>query len=209
MPLLSGGRVAVAPAGTAADPSAVAELLDRHRATFMQATPSGWKLLIDGGWAGRAGLTALTAGEPLTVELADGLLGRVDALWNYYGPSETTVYSTGKRIRRDEAVTIGRPVANTEIYILDERNRVTPIGIPGELYIGGDGLARGYLGRPELTAERFVQNPFGAARGARIYRTGDLSLDIDPTARSSTSAGSMTRSRFGGTGSSWVRSSRP
>ena len=174
VPLLSGGRVAVAPAGTAADPSAVAELLDRHRATFMQATPSGWKLLIDGGWAGRAGLTALTAGEPLTVELADGLLGRVDALWNYYGPSETTVYSTRKRIRRDEAVTIGRPVANTQIYILDERNRVTPIGIPGELYIGGDGLARGYLGRPELTAERFVQNPFGAARGARIYRTGDL-----------------------------------
>ena len=174
VPLLSGGRVAVAPTGAAANPTILAELLNRHRVTFMQATPSGWRLLLDGGWAGRPGMTALTAGEPLTVELADALLSRVDGLWNYYGPTETTIYSTGTQVRPRESVTIGRPVANTQVYVLDERLRPTPIGVPGELHIGGHGLARGYLDRPELTAERFIAHPFEAAPGERVYRTGDL-----------------------------------
>jgi amino acid adenylation domain-containing protein len=174
LPLVSGGRVALAPTGAAADPSVLARLLDRHSASFMQATPSGWKLLLDGGWAGRRELTALTAGEPLTAELADALLGRVDALWNYYGPSETTIYSTGTRVEQNERVTIGRPVANTTTYVLDERLKLTPIGIPGELHIGGDGLARGYLNRAQLTAERFIAHPFDPAAAAKLYKTGDL-----------------------------------
>lgn len=169
--LLAGGRVAVAPTGAAADPKVLAELVERHGATFLQGTPSGWRLLLDGGWSGRAGLTALTAGEPLTPELAEALLERVDALWNYYGPTETTVYSTGTKIESGTHITIGKPLGNTQIHILDRRRRTTPIGVPGELCIGGRGLARGYLGRPELTAERFVANPFGEGR---LYRTGDL-----------------------------------
>jgi amino acid adenylation domain-containing protein len=172
LPLICGGTVALAPSGAAADPWALADLLDRHGATVMQATPSGWRLLLDGGWRGRHGLTALTAGEPLARTLADDLLERVDALWNYYGPTETTIYSTGTRVRTGERVTIGRPVANTALYIVDERTQPAPIGVPGELLIGGDGVARGYLGRPELTAERFLPHPFGG--GGRVYRTGDV-----------------------------------
>ena len=138
----------------------------------MQATPTGWQMLVDAGWPGRPGLTAIAAGEALTRALADSLLARGVTLWNLYGPSETTISSTGTRIAPREPITIGRPVANTTVHVLDARRQQVPIGVPGELYIGGAGVARGYLHRPELTRERFVPSPGG--NGARLYRTGDL-----------------------------------
>jgi acyl-coenzyme A synthetase/AMP-(fatty) acid ligase len=115
----------------------------------------------------------LVGGEALTRDVADRLLGRAAEVWNLYGPTETTIWSTLCRVAPgNDPVPIGRPIANTSLYILDTQRQPVPIGVAGELYIGGDGLARGYCGRPELTAERFVPDPF--AEGARLYRTGDL-----------------------------------
>src|SRR5207302_11319397 len=110
---------------------------------FMQATPTGWQMLVDAGWPGRPGLTAVTAGDALSRALADALLERGVTLWNLYGPSETTIYSTGTRIGLREQITIGGPVANTSVHVLDTRRQPVPIGVPGELYIGGTGVARG------------------------------------------------------------------
>jgi thioesterase domain-containing protein/acyl carrier protein len=154
-------------------------LLEQYNATIMQLTPSGWRLLLDSGWAGKENLTVLSGGEGLPRELARELRHKCSTVWNLYGPTETTVYSTiwevAKDIQSDDfgpVECIGRPIANTSIYILDEDGRPVPIGMPGQLWIGGDGLAKGYLGRPELTAEKFVDNPFVSRQ--RMYHTGDL-----------------------------------
>jgi amino acid adenylation domain-containing protein len=171
LPLTRGGRVVLAGAETALDGVRLAELMAATGTTVMQATPATWRMLVDSGWRGRPGLTALCGGEPLPRELAEELLGRVGSLWNMYGPTETTIWSTVARVERDAPITIGRPIANTEVYVLDRRDRPVPVGVAGELCIGGAGLARGYHERPELTAARFVPNPFGPGR---IYRTGDL-----------------------------------
>ncbi|HEX9937750.1 MAG TPA: AMP-binding protein, partial [Longimicrobium sp.] len=123
------------------------------------------------------GMRALCGGEALPAELASALRSRVGALWNVYGPTETTIWSTAEPVRGDTAganVPIGRPVANTRVYLLDEGGEPVPVGVAGELHIGGAGVVRGYLGRPEQTAERFVADPFSGAAGARLYRTGDL-----------------------------------
>jgi thioester reductase-like protein len=140
----------------------------------MQATPATWRMLIEAGWKGDPSLKILCGGEAMPGDLADALLERCGSLWNMYGPTETTIWSTLCRVGSSpRPVTIGKPVANTQIYILDGRmNPVSP-GVTGTLYIGGDGVARGYLNRPELTADRFVPDPFGPA-GARMYNTGDL-----------------------------------
>ena len=141
--------------------------------TFMQATPATWRLLLESGWAGSDRLHALCGGEALTRSLADQLLVRCASLINVYGPTESTVWSTAHRVVADgRAVPIGRPIANTQTYILDPNLNPVPIGAPGELHIGGAGLARGYLYRPELTAERFIPNPFH--ENTRLYKTGDL-----------------------------------
>jgi amino acid adenylation domain-containing protein len=174
LPLICGGRVVVATSDEAADPRRLAELLDAANATVLQATPTTWRMLIESGWTGRVGLKALCGGEALPQALADALAGLGLALWNVYGPTETTIWSTASRVEHaGEPVTIGRPIGNTSVYVLDTELRPVPVGVPGELYIGGTGLARGYRNRPELTAERFVSDPFGEP-GSRLYRTGDL-----------------------------------
>jgi thioesterase domain-containing protein/acyl carrier protein len=143
----------------------------------MQATPTMWHTLIDAGWHGNGRLRIFVGGEALSPNLARELLQRGE-VWNLYGPTEATVWSTCKRIDHPDRITIGRPIDNTEVHVLDNDGAVLPSGVTGELCIGGAGLARGYLGRPDLTAERFIQNPAGPP-GERIYRTGDLAQLLD------------------------------
>ncbi|GAB2610875.1 hypothetical protein GCM10027168_49720 [Streptomyces capparidis] len=173
LPLVRGARVVLASRETAADGKLLADALATSGATVMQATPSTWRMLLDAGWAGRPGLRALAGGEALPRELAHRLLERGVELWNMYGPTETTIWSSVARVGHGP-VTLGEPIANTELHILDPEGRLAPLGVPGELCVGGAGLARGYLDRPELTAERFVPHPFGGGLSDRLYRTGDL-----------------------------------
>ncbi|HEV2149307.1 MAG TPA: amino acid adenylation domain-containing protein, partial [Longimicrobiaceae bacterium] len=159
------------------DGAGLREALAATGATLMQATPATWQMLLEAGWEGTEGLRVLCGGEALPRELAERLLARCAALWNLYGPTETTVWSTALRVEAGEgAVPIGRPIANTTAYLLDGELRPVPLGAAGELYLGGDGVTRGYLGRPELTAERFVPDPFARKPGVRLYRTGDRVL---------------------------------
>jgi amino acid adenylation domain-containing protein len=175
LPLTVGAAVVIATTEEASDPAQLQRLLDQHGATVMQATPATWQMLLDSGWAGRRSLRAFCGGEALTRELADRLLPQVAELWNLYGPTETTIWSSMHRIAPDgEAVAIGRPIANTRMYILDGRLCPMPVGATGELYIAGAGVARGYLYQPGLTAERFIPDPFSRRPGERMYRTGDL-----------------------------------
>jgi amino acid adenylation domain-containing protein len=177
LPLLCGARVVIAGRHIAMDPIRLAAAIEQNRITVLQATPSTWRMLIESGWAGARDLTALCGGEALPSELAIQVRSRVRELWNVYGPTETTIWSTvhrsaGIEKARPAVAPIGRPIANTQVFVLDDRLQPVPIGVSGELYIAGDGLARGYFNRPDLTAERFVPNPFGPA-GARMYCTGD------------------------------------
>ncbi|WP_369215335.1 amino acid adenylation domain-containing protein [Streptomyces flavofungini] len=171
LPLVTGGELRVASAETAADGFALRALIEACRPTVMQATPVTWRMLIGAGWQGHAGLTVLCGGEALPGDLAADLVRRADRVWNMYGPTETTIWSSLDRVVAGRPVTIGRPLANTRMYVLDERLRPVPPGSPGELYIGGDGVADGYHRRPELTAARFLDDPFAPGR---VYRTGDL-----------------------------------
>lgn len=174
LPLVAGGQVEVVPTPDVRDAAALRRRIERSGATVIQATPATWTMLIDAGWTGDKGLTVLTGGEALPFELAEGLAERAGAILNVYGPTETTIWSTLDRRRAGAPITIGRPIANTQVYILDSHLQPTPIGVPGELHIGGAGLARGYRNHPDLTAEKFIRNPFRSEPGARIYKTGDL-----------------------------------
>ncbi|MFZ5833576.1 MAG: amino acid adenylation domain-containing protein, partial [Planctomycetota bacterium] len=175
LPLLVGARVVICDRPAAMDPVQLQAELDRSGATVMQATPATWQMLVQAGWPGQPGLRMFTGGESLPSALADALLARGAELWNLYGPTETTIWSTMSAIRAtSQPITIGRPLASTQVYVLDAHRQPLPIGVPGELYIGGAGLARGYLNRPELTAEKFVPHPFSENPQARLYRTGDL-----------------------------------
>ena len=171
LPLAVGARIILASREEALDAGLLAERIRASRCSVVQATPSTWRLLLQSGWPGDPSIQALCGGEPLCPDMADELLDRVGSLWNMYGPTETTIWSTLCPIDRERPILIGRPIANTQIYILDRNLEPVPIGVPGELYIGGAGLARGYLNRPELTAERFIVHP---ELGARIYKTGDM-----------------------------------
>ncbi len=173
LPLMVGARVIVAPARSVHNAEALAELIDSSKATIMQATPSTWRLLVNIGWQGSPGLKILCGGETLEPGLAANLLSCGDSLWNLYGPTETTIWSTLKQVRDASAITIGRPIANTQVWICDAGLNLQPVGVPGELCIGGAGVAQAYLGQPALTAERFVADPFSEVAGARLYRTGD------------------------------------
>ncbi|MEV7602205.1 amino acid adenylation domain-containing protein [Kitasatospora sp. NPDC089797] len=175
LPLATGATVHLADAATAGDGSRLRACLEAGGITHLQATPVTWQLLLDAGWSGTPGLTALCGGERLPAELAAALLARDVRLWQVYGPTETTVWSArGELTSADGELPLGTPVANTRLHLVDPSLQPVPAGITGELLIGGDGLAHGYLGRPGLTAERFVPDPFGGRPGARLYRTGDL-----------------------------------
>ncbi|ARS59355.1 non-ribosomal peptide synthetase (plasmid) [Ralstonia solanacearum FJAT-91] len=178
LPLISGAVVVVLDREASRNAQSLSAALEGSGATVMQATPSTWRLLLESGWSGRPGLKALCGGEALPGELAGRLRTRVGRLWNVYGPTETTIWSSAREVDATDAgqgvVPIGRPIANTQIYVLDAYRQLVPLGVTGEIYIGGAGVARGYLNRPELTAERFVENPFHGEGRERMYRTGDL-----------------------------------
>ncbi|MFJ4437305.1 AMP-binding protein [Streptomyces sp. NPDC088923] len=176
LPLVGGGTVLMASAEEVRDARALIRRLDDWRPSTMMGTPSNLRNLLTMGWPTLPGLTIVAAGEALLPDLAAELRSRSRAVWNAYGPTETTVYSTIHRTGAadDDVMAIGGPVAGTDLHILDESLRRVPVGAVGELCIGGIGVARGYLGRPGLTAERFVPDPYGDHPGRRLYRTGDL-----------------------------------
>lgn len=175
LPLISGAKVVLASRETAADGNALMSLLESCNATIMQATPATWRLLLEAGWQGSKSFKVLCGGEALPRDLANELITRCGSLWNMYGPTETTIWSSVSEIAStDGPVFLGHPIANTQFYILDKNLQPSPIGVPGELHIGGDGLARGYFNRSELTAEKFIADPFSKSPEARLYKTGDL-----------------------------------
>ena len=174
LPLIVGSKILLAGREDVTDGSRLLTLLTRHAVTAMQATPSTWRLLLEAGWQATHRFKILCGGESFPADLVEPLLAR-GIVWNLYGPTETTIWSTANRLTLgDDSISIGRPIANTEIFILDAYLQPVPIGIPGELHIGGAGLARGYLNQPELTAKKFIRNPFSNNPWARLYKTGDL-----------------------------------
>ncbi len=173
LPLLAGASVVIADDAAVHDPAILAALLGRVGATIMQGTPALWQAVLGGHARAVAGLRMLTGGDELPPELAARMRDLAAQVTNLYGPTETTVWSTAAQVAADGPVRIGAPIANTQVYVLDGFLRPAPPGVAGELYIAGSGLARGYLGRPGLTGERFLACPFGPV-GARMYRTGDV-----------------------------------
>jgi amino acid adenylation domain-containing protein len=176
LPLVTGARVVIATTDQVFDGKQLRSLLENEHATVFQATPATWRMLLEAGWHGMPGLTKLfSTGEALPRELAERLLKCGGELWNLYGPTETTIWSAITRVESSPGlVPIGGPIANTQLRVLDANRQLVPIGVPGELHISGQGLARGYLGNPELTGQKFVSDPFATRSGARMYRTGDL-----------------------------------
>ncbi|MEM8706768.1 MAG: amino acid adenylation domain-containing protein [Actinomycetota bacterium] len=178
LPLMVGAQVVLADDDEVHDGRLLAERIDASAATVMQATPTTWRLLLESGWEGSPGLRILCGGEALPRDLADELLPRCAELWNMYGPTETTIWSSTDRVGPGPDISIGAALDNTSLYVLDADQRPVPQGIDGELWIGGDGVAIGYHDRPELTAERFVADPF--VDGDRMYHTGDRArIDAD------------------------------
>ena len=176
MPLVVGATLVLASREEASDPGALAALLDEVDADLMQATPATWRMLCEWGWAGRPGMRVVCGGEGYGAALVSDLCARVAEVWNFYGPTEATVWTVCTRLDAGtvDPVPMGGPMWNTSCYVLDEQLNPVPTGLPGELYLAGAGLARGYLGRPDLTEERFVACPFGEGSDARMYRTGDV-----------------------------------
>jgi amino acid adenylation domain-containing protein len=185
LPLSVGASFEIVSREVSSDGSRLLAKLASSNATVMQATPATWRMLLEAGWKGDPRLKILCGGEAISRKLADQLLQRSASLWNMYGPTETTIWSTTAKVEPGQnAVSIGQPIANTQLFILDKLLQPVPIGVAGELHIGGDGLARGYLHRSELTAEKFIPDPFSPDPEARLYKTGDLvrylpSGDID------------------------------
>jgi amino acid adenylation domain-containing protein len=173
LPLITGAQLIVASKEETKDGGLLLEKV--KNASVMQATPSTWKLLLEAGWNQKLNLKALCGGEALTRDLADKLLDRVDVLWNMYGPTETTIWSSCSKVEPgDSIIHLGRPIANTQFYIVDKNNRFCPPGIAGELLIGGKGLSVGYFKREQLTSEKFILNPFDKEQKTKVYKTGDL-----------------------------------
>ena len=173
LPLITGAKLILVSREVATDGGQLLKQLNHSATTIMQATPATWRMLLDTGWEGNAQLKILCGGEALSQNLAGELCQRSSQVWNLYGPTETTIWSTIAQINDSQKiVSIGRPIDNTQIYILDKSLKPVPVGVSGELYIGGTGLARGYLNQPELTAEKFIKNPLNSEK--LIYKTGDL-----------------------------------
>lgn len=175
LPLLTGATLVIADDNTARDGRLLHELLIKEHITILQATPTTWQMLLDSGWKNPLPIKALCGGEALPLNLAKDILSKCDTLWNMYGPTETTIWSSVKIIdKNDQIITIGKPIANTQIYILNEQGQLATHGSVGEITIGGDGVSLGYLKRPELTSEKFINNPFDTNSHSVLYRTGDL-----------------------------------
>lgn len=175
LPLIKGATLIIADQETARDGRILLELIKKENINFLQATPTTWAMLLDSGWSEPLPLKALCGGEALPADLAKELLSKCHALWNVYGPTETTIWSSVKEIKaNDGLITIGKPIGNTQFYILDDQRLIAAAGQIGEIAIGGDGVANGYWNRPELTAEKFIDDPFSSANKNKLYRTGDL-----------------------------------
>ncbi len=174
-PLLVGAKLILTTEETAKDTRLLLNMMKDEAITFMQATPATWQMLLYSGWEKPLPIRVISTGEALPIVLAKSILDRVDELWNMYGPTETTIWSAIKQISKtDDLITIGQPMANTQLYIVDEQLRLVQPGNSGELCIAGDGVAKGYWKREDLTAEKFIKNPFETNSGTFLYRTGDL-----------------------------------
>ena len=175
VPLTAGAQIVMATTEQAGDGRELQRLLEQFAVTLMQATPATWRMLLENNWEGKSDLRILCGGEALTLDLARQLLPRSRELWNMYGPTEATVWSSVDRVLSPDRISLGEPIPNLRYYVLDEHQKPVAAGTPGELWIGGTGIANGYLNRPELTAERFVVNPSADSENpaARLYRTGD------------------------------------
>ncbi|WP_101760227.1 non-ribosomal peptide synthetase [Oceanicoccus sp. KOV_DT_Chl] len=175
LPMMVGATVVIAEQEQAMDGNKLCDLLAANAVTVMQATPSSWRLLLAAGWQPRQGFKVLCGGEALPLALAEELVNKGVEVWNMYGPTETTIWSTCELLSKDfKQLLIGKPIANTQCYVLDEYQQPVPIGVAGELYIGGYGVTAGYLNREEETALRFLTDPFAASMAAKkMYRTGD------------------------------------
>ncbi len=175
LPLIVGARVIIAASDVLADGFKLKSQLAESKATILQTTPASWRLLLAARWGEERGLKILCGGEAFPRDLADALLPRASSVWNMYGPTETTVWSAVAQVENAaDSVPVGRPIANTQFYVVDRARQLAPIGVPGELLIGGEGVARGYWNDPKQTAEKFIQDTFGNNPNARLYRTGDL-----------------------------------
>lgn len=177
--LTVGGCVIIVSREVTKNPKQLIDLLVSQNPTVMSATPATWQMLLDSGWQGSQNLKIISTGESLSRKLADKLLEKCDSLWNLYGPTEITVWATLYQVKPGAGeVAIGQAIANTQIYILDPNQKQVPFGESGELHIGGAGLAKGYLNRAELTAEKFIPNLFSTEPNSRLYKTGDLARHL-------------------------------
>jgi amino acid adenylation domain-containing protein len=175
LPLIKGATLILANQESARDGRLLLELIKKEKISILQATPSTWSMLLDSGLSEPLPIKALCGGEAMPVDLAKTLLNKCDTLWNMYGPTETTIWSSIKQIiAKDNLITIGKPIANTQFYIIDDQGLLVAPGTIGEIAIGGDGVAKGYWNRPELSAEKFISNNFSSIKEATYYRTGDL-----------------------------------
>jgi amino acid adenylation domain-containing protein len=174
LPLITGAQIVLADAAAAKDGNALLGIIKKEKITVMQATPYTWRIMLEAGWD-KEKIKVICGGEALPMDLAQRILDRATSLWNVYGPTETTIWSTLKQITANDGfISIGKPIDNTRIYILDKFQNPLIAGAAGEIYIGGEGIAHGYLNQHELTAEKFVSDPFLDEPGAKMYRTGDL-----------------------------------
>ena len=179
-PLISGAQLIILDTEIAKDGRALAEFIEAEGLSIVQATPFTWKMMLEYGWEKHLPIKAFCGGEAMSRELAGKLIARCNEVWNMYGPTETTIYSVIKKVTDNtQPITIGKPIDNTQVYILDENLNEVPYGAEGELYIGGTGVARGYVNRDQLTASKFIADKFSGVEGARIYRTGDLGKWLD------------------------------
>jgi len=175
LPLISGAQLIIVDTDIAKDGRALAEFIETEKISIVQATPFTWKMMLEYGWDKHLPIKAFCGGEAMPMDLAHKLLDRCDEVWNMYGPTETTIYSIIKKVTKDDnVITIGRPIDNTRIYLLDDSLNEVAAGAEGEIYIGGAGVAAGYINRPDLTTEKFIDDKFSNVKGQKIYRTGDL-----------------------------------